>query len=449
MIATLKIIAPVILYTISCLLIFAALTGKTEWILMFITGLLPLRNVIEKLQDYPFGGDLLDIMIIFAMISVFIRAASKKNKEEKVKFTAIHWISIAIIGYTFLSVINGSLYLNEALIFSIQDKRIQSWKNFCTMPILFFITFSTVKDKKLVWRIITIMCMTMVLMDYYTGQQVLWYRNIESRVKINGTFVYLGPNEVAAFYNQYTILLMGLFFYMKKSFKKLGLMFLIFVNLYVVVFLFSRAAYLGLAVGLFFLFALKKRILLIPLILAAISWQVVLPEKVIQRIEMTTGDYNELDKSSELRLEAWQLGFDLFSENPIFGVGYGVYRSSGFLLGDTHNIYVKILAEQGLIGISIFLLLLFCLFIKGIRLYQYGDDDLSKGLGLGFAIAILVLSVNNIFGDRWTYMEISSYLWIIAALVCKLLVMPAENESSKPKTKNKSKVNGIHGKFAV
>src|SRR3989338_3543130 len=139
MIATLKIIAPVILYTISCLLIFAALTGKTEWILMFITGLLPLRNVIEKLQDYPFGGDLLDIMIIFAMISVFIRAASKKNKEEKVKFTAIHWISIAIIGYTFLSVINGSLYLNEALIFSIQDKRIQSWKNFCTMPILFFI----------------------------------------------------------------------------------------------------------------------------------------------------------------------------------------------------------------------------------------------------------------------------------------------------------------------
>jgi O-antigen ligase len=314
------------------------------------------------------------------------------------------------------------------------------------MPVLFFITYATVGDKKTIWLFITAMCLSMVLMDYYTVQQVLWYRNIESRVKIHGTFVYLGPNEVAAFYNQYTILLMSIFLHMKRGLKKLGLAALILTNLFVVVFLFSRAAYLALAMGMFFLFWMKKKVLLIPLILVAVFWQTALPSKVIERIEMTTGDYNELDSSSENRLIAWQESLDLFEKSPIFGVGYGVYRRAGFILGDTHNVYFKILAEQGLIGIMIFLSLLFCLFMRGISLYRYGDDALSKGLGLGFAMAVIVLSVNNFFGDRWTYMEISAYLWIFAALVTKLHILALENTQTKAAFNNRAKLRNSDGK---
>jgi len=447
MIVVLKNIAPFIIYVISCILIFAALTGKTEWILLFITGLLPLRNVIESLQGFPLGKDMLDIMIIFAFFSVFVRALNNKNKEEKVQFTAIHWISLALIGYTLLSVINGSLYLEKSLLFSLKDTRVQSWKNFSIMPMMFFITFATVKDKKTVWILITTMCLSMVLMNYYTGQQIMWYRHIESRTKIHGTFVYLGPNEIAAFYNQYTILLMAIFFHMKYGLKRLGLMVLILVNIYIITFLFSRAAYVGFAMGLFFLFSVKKRLLLIPLIFAAVSWQMVLPDKVIQRIEMTTGDYNELDKSSELRIVAWKVGLELFEENPLFGVGYGVYRRGDFILGDTHNIYVKILAEQGLIGILLFLSLMYSFFEKGVRLYRNSNDKMSKGLGLGFAIAVIVLCINNVFGDRWTYMEVSSYMWITAALVARLLIMENQSRKLLSPTNVKPKRMTLHDEF--
>ena len=90
-------------------------------------------------------------------------------------------------------------------------------------------------------------------------------------------------------------------------------------------FLFSRAAYMATAVGMFLLFAFKKRVLLIPLVLILVMWQAFLPESVKERIEMTTSDYGELDLSSERRLHVWQDSLDLFFESPVIGVGFGVF----------------------------------------------------------------------------------------------------------------------------
>ena len=349
----------------------------------------------------------------------------------KPPLTSIHWCGIILIFYTFISVISGSLYLEQALLFSISDPRVHIWKNYCILPVLFIITFSTVKDKETAIWILVTMCATMVLMDYYTAQQVMWYHSIESRVKIHGTFVYLGPNEVAAFYNQYSIIMLAVLFHMKKGWWRFGLAFLILINLYIVVFMFSRAAYAATFIGMFCLFLFKKRFLLIPLILTALCWHLVLPERVIERIEMTTGEYNELDSSSETRIVVWKDSLDLFSENPIFGVGFGVFRYSGFALGDTHNIYLKILAEQGIIGMFIFLGLLMSFFTYGMRLYRNSDDDLIKGLGLGFSISIIVLMVNNIFGNRWTYLEVSAFLWVTAGVVARLYFIEMQSKSPK------------------
>ena len=53
---------------------------------------------------------------------------------------------------------------------------------------------------------------------------------------------------------------------------------------------------------------------------------------------------------------------------------------------------------------------------------------MSKALGLGFAIAIIVLLINNMFGDRWTYMEVSCYLWVFAALVQRLNIISEQRK---------------------
>ena len=114
---------------------------------------------------------------------------------------------------------------------------------------------------------------------------------------------------------------------------------------------------------------------------------------------------------------------DIFKKNPITGIGFGVFKKLGLDLGDTHNIYVKILTEQGVIGFAIFVITVFCFMREGLCLYQKGEEEMDRGLGLGFLIGVLVMLVNNIFGDRWSYMEPNAYLWIFAGLVARLNVM--------------------------
>jgi O-antigen ligase len=113
-------------------------------------------------------------------------------------------------------------------------------------------------------------------------------------------------------------------------------------------------------------------------------------------------------------------------------------------LGDTHNIYVKILTEQGLVGFLIFVFLVICFMKEGFSLYQKGDDDLSKALGLGLGICMFVLAVNNMFGDRWSYFELSGYLWIFAGLVARLNVLAEEGSQGQPAAQMASvKINNV------
>jgi len=424
MIAIAKQFAPMIFYVAIVFLAVMAMAGRTQKPLWGIIFLIPLRNVVNKLHRFPLGQDLVDVLLIALLVGTVINSLTKKDKIFE--RSPVNFIAILLILYTFVSLLMGSDYLHSYYFFSVSDPRVQAWKNFCVMPILFFITLSNIKEKKSVWQMVAAMCFTMLLMNYYVIQQISWFQSMWSRAKIEGTFVYLGPNEVAAFYNMYTIILMAIYFSMKRGIPKLLLLGLIIMNIYCIIFLISRAAYIAFAVGLFFLFAVKNKKLLIPLIMICIFWQVALPLQVQKRISMTTDEYGELDKSSALRLVIWEESLKIFWESPITGVGYGVFRHMELELGDTHNIYLKILAEQGIIGLIIFLLLLFILFIQGIKLFLGGDDDISKSMGLGFAICIIVLLINNIFGDRWSYMELGTYFWVFAALVSRLNIIAAE-----------------------
>jgi O-antigen ligase len=173
---------------------------------------------------------------------------------------------------------------------------------------------------------------------------------------------------------------------------------------------------------LLILFFFKNQKMLIPLVLLLALWQVILPEKAIERIKGTTSETGQLDESSELRLVMWERGIDCFKKSPVVGIGYGVFRQMdfGMALHDTHNIYVKILAEQGIIGFILFFVVVFSFIKQGYFLFQKGDDDMARGLGLGFWVSMITLMINNFFGDRWAYFELSAYTWAFAGLVARL-----------------------------
>ncbi len=434
-ISTLKSFAPLTIYGLGIVFFMIALTGRVNWTLMWVTFLLPLRNVIERMQDFPEGKDYLDLLIISMLIGWAVSTlAYRRPFMEK---TPLNKIAIVLIIYTYLSVLRGYIYLDYFTPFDFSDIRVQQWKNYCLLPILYFLTVNSIRDKKWVWRILIVICLNIFFTIYYGVDQISAYSSIQSRVKISGTFVFLGPNEVAAFMNQYSVLLLGVFFFLKRSWKKLGLLALFAGGTYCVLFLFSRGAYLGLVAGLFCIFAFRKRILLIPLLAILVLWQVALPEKVKDRIMETTNEYGELDQSNQKRVIVWEQTLELFTHDPIFGVGFGVFHNLGYMLGDTHNIYLKVLSEQGTVGFILFLILIGTFFFMGWRLYKTGDEPLARGLGLGFLGCLCTLLVNNCFGDRWLYLELSSNLWVIAGLVARLNLLSTQNLSSKATSSKK------------
>jgi putative inorganic carbon (HCO3(-)) transporter len=80
---------------------------------------------------------------------------------------------------------------------------------------------------------------------------------------------------------------------------------------------------------------------------------------------------------------------------------------------------VKVLVEMGIAGFILFLWLLARILGQGFRLFRRAQDPFFKSLGLGVVGWLVCAVVANLFGDRWTFLQVNGYMWVIAGLVCR------------------------------
>ncbi len=422
-------LAVVVIYVVGLILVVLfSLAGKINLGLLFLIPLLPLRNVIDRLQAFPLGKDIINIVLIAMLIGWFF----KSRKNFKLEYTPLNYVLIFFIIYTFISLCLGSLYLQIPLPFSLADERLQNWKNYIMFPIIFFIVLNNVKSIKDIKRLIFFMAMAVLLIDYYTLMQIRWMSGPQYRDRINGTFSYLGPNELAAFLGSYIFVFFGTL-PSSKIITKILFAISAILGFFCVVFLYSRGAYIGVIAALIVISLINKKILLIPIAALLLFWQSFLPQTVIDRISETKTEEGTLDVSSQTRLDIWKVSLDLFYKNPLTGVGYNVipYVDLPGGLHDTHNLYLKILAEEGLVGIIIILMLFRYALMYGWRLYKTANDSFLKGLGVGFIMCVVSLMVSNLFGDRWTHTEVGTFFWVFLALVVRGCLIACDDLKDK------------------
>lgn len=433
-IAIIKNLAPFFLYLTWLGLCVTVLTGRVKYGLFLLLPLFPLQNVVAKIQGFPFGKDFNDILIISMFLGWFIRAAI--TKEKIFERSAFNILLLAMFFFTYFSLWQATFYLGVSFPVHFGDPRVQNWKNYVVFFLLFWLVFNNIKSMKdMKWLFISLAC-AMFLVNYYTLDQIRWSAGLASRTKFHGTFVWLGPNEVAGFYVMYLFVIAGIFWFIKNKLAKVFLLFLILQNIYAILFLFSRGAYVALLVGLVVFGLLNRKWILVIVFLALMSWQTILPRQVIDRIEQTETEYGELDDSSGARIIMWEQSLQLFMKSPIIGVGFNVFPYIGFELGDTHNVFIKFLAEQGIVGLGLLLILLALSFRSGLRLYRLSKDPLLKGLGLGFACCVISCFVVNMFGDRWTHTPVGAWFWVFLAMVERgNLITARENENERLKLK--------------
>jgi O-antigen ligase len=303
------------------------------------------------------------------------------------------------------------------------------------------VTASAIKEKGQVRILLILMAVSVLIVNrsYYSTLSGRDLSHFSYEVRDAGPLGYAGVNGLAAFEAMVASFLLGTFSFTKKIYGKIGILLLVATCCYCILFSFSRGAYLGLIVGLVTVGLFRSRWMLAVAAVIVLGWQLLLPAAVQQRILMTTEDAEEgqhFDSSSQQRIELWEDAMTLFKRNPITGTGFETYSHMGRVgnFRDTHNYYVKVLAEMGVIGLAWYLLLLWKAFRAGMTLFYDASDPFWRAVGLGFVALLASVMIMNLFGDRWTYQQVDGYLWILLGCVIRGLIVlheqPAQAEAT-------------------
>jgi O-antigen ligase len=396
--------------------------------LYFLIPLIPLQTFRYTAHGLPWGEHLADIVMLGVMLGMLFN-----GRGEILPRTSMNWFLVVWILLSYFALWRGSFFLNKDFPLSISDPRFDNWKNYMLMPLLFFLVLSVVKNVKQMKILLLLMCVSIFIVNkgFYNTVSVRDLSHFDYNLRYAGQMGYAGENGLGAFAASMALFLLGLYPFERKKYRKLLLLGLIASSVYVLLFVFSRGAYVAFLIGLLFIGIFKERKLLVFAAVLLFAWQVLLPKSVQERITMTY-QAGELDPSAQTRLDLWQEALDMTSHNPIMGSGYDTYE---YLRGaskytDTHNYYLKVLVETGFVGLLFFLWLLWKMLYQGQTLFFRAEDPFLKALGLAFAALIVGTIVLNLFGDRWTYFQVNGYMGFVGTRYARAHPSPAGRDGS-------------------
>lgn len=402
------------------------------WVLVLI---LPLHGGRMRLLDYPLGGRVLQLLLLAVFIGVFISQGKPPFPPKPLRK-----IIIALCLVTYVSLWIGAFLLPSVpfpFLTSTPDgghTPFGYWFVFMHMPVLFVLVNSVVTDKRQMQLLLLAMMVSFLwtMKNFYgnVGHRDVSQYSEGLRNAMGQDFG--GSNGRAAFASQCTLFLVALFGTIRMLRLRLVVVFLILAGCYSVLFSYSRGAWLGFAAGLVYLGLTRMKWMLAVGVLLLPFVGVLLPTSIIQRATMTYQG-GELDTSSEDRIEIWKHALQTSTRDPVLGVGFDCYRyyRAGKDLLDTHNMYVKAYVETGVVGLSLLLSFFVFACYLGHRLARIARDPFYRAIGSGFAAYMISVMIVNIFGDRWTYIDLSSYTWILLALVIQATTL-SEREAAIP-----------------
>ncbi|MBI4456236.1 MAG: O-antigen ligase family protein [Acidobacteria bacterium] len=188
----------------------------------------------------------------------------------------------------------------------------------------------------------------------------------------------------------------------------------------------SRASYVAFIPMLYTLFYVTRRRMLIvaltvALLFAVMVPSVVLPSVVVTRIASTfTRPYikaptvfgRKVDISTTSRIQSFFNAVEAFQQKPIFGWGVTGY---GFI----DSQYLRTLVETGLVGICVFVFLVYRIFQTGWNaLHAFRDrEPLYYGLSGGFIAGTVGLLVHGIGTNTFILIRVMEPFWLVCALI--------------------------------
>lgn len=260
-----------------------------------------------------------------------------------------------------------------------------------------------------------------------------------------------------------------LFFTMNKKYSasiKLGAILLLLIYIVALIFSYTRAAWVSLAVALLayvlLLLHIKFRTILIALVGVSsvmLVYQTEIKMKLETNRQDASADFDKhiqsisnvsTDASNLERLNRWSAAFRMFSERPVFGWGPGTYAfeyapfqhanektiisTNRGDRGNAHSEYIGPLSESGVLGLVTFVIIILCVLSTGFRLYYTIKDNETKKLVLvtllGFITYIVHGGLNNFLDTDKASVPFWGFIAMLVAI--DLYHKNGEEEKTEP-----------------
>lgn len=428
-------ILPVVLYFLFSLFEI----NKIIWIIIFLTPLsVPVNELGVFFDDinFTFPTEFLLFGLLFVLL---IQMFLYSNKFVEILNHKVTFILILYLFWMFVSSITST-------------NPIVSLKLFLTrlwfiIPFYFFIIF-IFQNRDNIFKFVLTYTIPLCIVVIYT------------LIQQSGDFFdsKLANGAVHPFFNDHTSYGAILAFFIPSIFifitntkisKKWNiLLFFILVILCLGLFFsYTRAAWLSFIIALCFGIFLKMKFNFKHLILFSILFFgliFVFQDKLISSQESSNSIFTHLQSSSNIstdasnmeRINRWNCALKMFNEKPIYGYGPGTYQFEYSAFqdpddktiistkfgdgGNAHSEYLSALSETGLIGFLIFVLLVFIIFFKGIKLYYELNCNERKMYLLCALIALMTYFIHAFFNNFLDIDKVSIALWSYIAIIVSI-----------------------------
>ena len=402
---------PLLAYITFWVMCLVSLGGKPLLAFYYVIPFIPYRTLRDHLGNFPLGENVLTILILCIIAGALLHG--KRLPKSKLYLL---WLVFGV--YLYLSMWLGALLGNGPLPLTSEEVTFATWKAYMLLPLLFVAASLVIEDRKSIRMTVLLVAIAILMIDRSTLMDTMSrsWSHFDENKRDGGPLGFAGPNGLAAFLSQSAMFLWGFGQFLKRRKAKLLIYALVGLTLFATMYSFSRAAYVAVVLGALLLGVLKDRKLIPIVVVFLLCWQFVVPTAVQERVTMTQSSNGHLEASAQERVDLWTNAKKMILSDPVFGTGYATYQLVEHTAGlrDTHNWYVKVLVETGVVGLLMALAFLVLLVAVAYRVYRKGKDPLYRGLGLGFLLMVASSIILNLFGDRWTYLEINGLLWVLA-----------------------------------
>jgi len=393
----------------------------------YLVPLLPMQTVRYWVHDFPWGEKLVDFLLVGVLVGALLHCKRPIFAPSRLNRALALFIAL-----TYISLWQGSFYLGKDLPLFYLDPRFSDWKNFVEMMLIFFIAAAVVRRPKHIIVLIVLMCLSVLMInrEYHSTVGGRDYSHFSYDMREAGVLGYAGENGMGAFQAEFAVFLLGLAVFAKRRILKLGLLAIAGTSIYCLVLTFSRGGYLGFLAGLLAIGLLADKRAIVALLIILIGWQAFVPNAVRERVLSTYQEGEGLESSAQERVQIWQDAVSVIQHNPFLGTGFDTYKFMGRVgpYEDTHNYYLKVFLEMGTLGLLLFLWLLGAACKVALQLYRSSTGQLLKGLGCASFAMIACAMVVNFFGDRWSFLQVNGFLWVLLGCAARGLLLIAQAE---------------------